>query len=60
MESGIEDAGWHQEAEGHCYYQVDVGGGGWGTPAGEGVDLVEGEGEGFCEGFDWDYNDVSF
>jgi hypothetical protein len=55
VESGIEDAGWDQEAEGHCYYQVDVGGGGWGTPAGEGVDLVEGEGEGGCEGFDGDF-----
>ena len=53
MGGGFEDAGGDEQAEGDCYYEVGVGGG-RGRPVGEGVDLVEGEGEGGCEGFDGD------
>lgn len=49
----IEDARWHEEAEGDGYDEVYRGGGG---PAGEGVEGVGGEVEvSGCDLFYWDY-----
>lgn len=52
--SGVEDAGWDQEAEGDGDDQIWRMRRGW-RPGLEGVDLVDGEGEGFCDGFYRDY-----
>lgn len=51
---GVEDAGWDEEAERDGDYEVWRVRCGW-RPGSESVDLVDGEGEGGCDGFDGDF-----
>lgn len=52
--SGFEDPRGNEEAKGHRYNQIWRVGRRW-CPGGEGVDLVDGKGEGCCNGFYGDF-----